>query len=344
MYYISRVVTRGRYGVVDTDDGKESIMSTSEIKKAVIELGFQIAGVTVKSTRQGWTLEKIVAYQPPKSVSTKQVKAKVMQGVDVSKNGDVVVGISVTPRTIQPLSIRLSDFGTQYGKYVLKDRTITGNVIFVLDDSLKINQLTFRDWYGNVSMDFREVTKQSILDAVLSDDFFDRYVIIGRLNLLDTAIIDRPERMSYCKAVWLVCFNFVNQMQLDVAIKVAPTISPEAKTLVAKRFSRKFLNLGKADVKVLPNAFSSDLEMCKTVCRRIREAGLTATSSFDDWLWYETRLDFLGRLKYLINVDFGAIMKFKNYTRFFQPSAEVKAAFVQFMDKAVTAITNSRAW
>lgn len=344
MFYVSRIVTRGRYGVVDTDDGKESIMSTADIKKAVLELDFEIAGVTTKRTNRGYAIDKIAAYQPPKSVSTKQVKAKVMQGVDVSKNGDVVVGISVVPHTIQPLSVRLSDFGTKYGKYVLKDRTIKGNVIFVLDDSLQINQLTFRDWYTNVTMDFREVTKQSILDTVLYDDFFDRYVLIGRVNSLDSSIIDIPERKSYAKAVWLVCFEFVNQMQLEVAQQVLPTISPEAKAMVAKRYSRKFINLGKSEVKVLPDAFVSDLEMCNTVCRRMREAGLTATSSFEDWLWYESRIDFLGRLKHLVNADFRTVTKFKNYARFFTPSAEVKAAYVQFMDKAVSAIMNHRMW
>ena len=340
MFYVSRIVGHGRYGVVDTEDGCEDIMTTAEIKHAVIDMGVEIKGVSLRANRGGRpALNPIVVYQPSGVASRTQVKAKVLHGLDIKKNGDTISSIEIN-QVMNCGSVRLSSYGTKFGAYVFKSRKILGNVTFVLDDSLEIDKRTFKDWwqFGGISMDLRLVTNQKIVDAVLEaiDLGFD--VAVGELSELNRRVLDRPERHGYAVALWVISTEFVNDKQIAVVQPFIGRISPSVQELIRKKYYRKFLNLGKSPVKIREDVMLSDLDIKHGIIVALRQAGLNADSSFDDWKRETVKYGFVSSLEYVVKTDFKALMALHNYVMLFNAEDDIKKSYVQYCDKACEAI------
>lgn len=340
MFYVSRILARGKYGVVDTEDGRESVMTTQEIKEAVFKFGAEIRGVDYYMPRGSdkYKLKSISVWQPPNQYTQQQIKARVLKGVKVQKAGDEVTGISVKAMNGEHLTIKLSDFGTKWGAYVLKNQKIEGDVTFVLDDSLQISNRTFKNWYGKVKMDFRAVTKMSIVDTVLYDDIFEKDVAIGTRDRLTASIIDRPERQGYPLALFVLCGMFITPPQISVGMQISRAMTPEVKALVDNRICRKFKSLAKSRVMLSPDVFHSDLEMEKRKVALMRGEGLTADVDFKMCVNIVERYEFLDGLKFVIASGFGTVYKWYNYVRFFPVTEEIQKAFIVYCNKVMAAI------
>ena len=108
MLYISRIVDQVNYGVVDTDDNKESFVDMRELKEAVLTHNLHIEGVEIH--RNGFELI-VTPWQPPETCTRLQTKLKVLKGIDVRTYRNYISAIVVDSRVCNEQAvIRLSDF------------------------------------------------------------------------------------------------------------------------------------------------------------------------------------------------------------------------------------------
>lgn len=335
MYYISRIVAQGKYELVNTDTGEREVVGGHWVHHLAVELGVEVKGVSLRKMRDGsYAVSSIVAWQPVNSRSMLQVKAKAIHGIDISKSGDEIVGISVQA-TDRAVFVRLSDYGTKYGAYVIKNRPILGNVTFILDDSIELERSSFKGWWGRVRMDISQVTKMSIVNTILSDDIFEYDTAMNTLNQFVSFITDRAERHGYPHVLWVLNNWHYNKSQMGYARNMLSVISPEVKALASKRYYRKFINLGKLDVKVSPDAPLANLETLASVIRVIPPSAWACFEGLITACYQDNLIDMF---EHMLKVDFKLVTRLYNYVVFFDAEQAVKDAFVKFCTKAAAAI------
>ena len=142
MLYISRQVGEDDFGVVDTDDGVEQAISFSGICHCVSELGLSIAGVATEELPFGRFVHDITVYQPEWSLSREQVRLQLLLNVSIVVYKSMITKIAWdADKILKPVTIRLSDFGTQLGKNILLGNKFVGRhvITLVLDDKLQHN-------------------------------------------------------------------------------------------------------------------------------------------------------------------------------------------------------------
>lgn len=148
MLFISRFVDYESYGVVDTDDGVEEVISLQDVYRASYDLGLDIQGV--RKDGKMLPLNHIRTYQNPDTLTKLQVKTKVLHGVDITVYNGMITSLLIDINVMaQPARLRLSDYGESCG-----DRILVGNrfqnmhrVTLVLDDHIRTRSLTF--WIGH---------------------------------------------------------------------------------------------------------------------------------------------------------------------------------------------------
>lgn len=192
MLFVSRYYRYSSYGVVDTDDGVEEIVSVDTIKQAVFQYGLDIKGVTSTpgSKRVRAHLLNILAYQRECDLSAAQVKLLTLSGVELTTYCGLITSLRWRNyKGREPLQIRLSDYGTE-----VADRIFYGNldtqphsITLILDDKLKLNQFSFDcngllnhhrvlGRYGlGVKLDIREVTDSNTVEMFYEQLFGDPF-------------------------------------------------------------------------------------------------------------------------------------------------------------------------
>lgn len=340
MFYVSRIVRNGLYGVVDTEDNREDLMTTSEIRHAVIDIGITIKGVSLTGNRGGRVgLKAIEVYQSAGAGSRVETKAKVLYGLDIKKTGDVVSSIMVR-QGVSCGTVRLSTLGTKFGAYVFKSGNVQGDVIFELDDSVEIDKRTFKDWwkFSGIVFDLRQVTNMKIVDAVLDAIDMRVNVPIDKLYMLNIRVLDGVERALYANALWILQTEFVNAKQVNAIAPYMHSITPEAQALALKRYRRKFLNAAKSEVGIRDDVMLSDLDIKHSIIADLRGKGLNGKSSFDDWKCETMKHGFISSLEYVVKTDFKTLIALQNYAMFFNAEDDIKQAYVTYCDKACDAI------
>lgn len=154
MLYISRFVGKDSYGVADSDTGVETVVNLVALRKAVLDKGLDIKGVVVtKHSTVSWAEptnwvreDNISVYQPPNTVTSRQIKLQTLRGIEIKTFGSMITAMTWNNSAITtPVTIRLSDFGTSCGDFILYDvrETYGTKVKLVLDDSIEITPDTF---------------------------------------------------------------------------------------------------------------------------------------------------------------------------------------------------------
>ena len=200
MLYISRGVGHGAFGVVDTDDGVEEVVSAQDIVKYCgSDPRLEINGV--KLTANG-SVYSITPYQVPELATKQQIKTKLLQHVDVRVFRGAVSGIFWNANLIKtPITIRLSDFGESCWDGILIGNDSDGGVkiTLVLDDKIRIGEVSFRMPFGTnlgpngmgVVFDVREMSNGPSVYNVYQSVF--RYS--DDPDLFES-LLDYPERMK----------------------------------------------------------------------------------------------------------------------------------------------------
>lgn len=150
MLYVSRFVSRFSYGIVDTDDGKEEVVASHDVTRAVQNLGLTIMGV--ETTEDSivpnlMVVNEINPWQAPSTCTTAQTKMLMLNGIEVVAYKGAVSHIRY--ETLHhSASLRVADFGN-----CLLDRFMYGNkaqpgkkLTIVLDDSISFSKHSFMQW------------------------------------------------------------------------------------------------------------------------------------------------------------------------------------------------------
>lgn len=211
MLYISRYVDFAQYGVADTDDGVEEICTLADIKDAVLNCGLDVKGVQVKrGTRPGMRdrLHDVFAYQGTPVSNRLQVKTNMLSCVEVITFGEMITSIRWRSNNIvEPVTIRLSDFGTSCG-----DRILYGNieerthrVTLVFDDKCRVSPRSLEcgglrghcrvigELGLGLRLDLREVTDNEYAEMIYLHLFSDP-LDLGLFGSMGDAIFDDLER------------------------------------------------------------------------------------------------------------------------------------------------------
>lgn len=141
MLYISRFLGEDAYGVVDTDDDIEQVVSWQELSEAVEDYGLNIKGCVLANVKET-VLMSCSPYQLPKYCTKAQAKLKTLFGVDLRLWRDEITAIMVDPNFAeQDIKIRLSDYGKRIsGNAVLGGMVFSVNCgpMLILDDNVEI--------------------------------------------------------------------------------------------------------------------------------------------------------------------------------------------------------------
>lgn len=130
-----------RYGVVDTDDNVEQIVTSSQLWECHNK-GIDIQGVYLERGR----FIHAVPYQDSRYMTKFQTKLLVMNHVDIRVYKKAITSITWDSSKISsPVSIRLSNFGSRLADYALYNAVHSGkhDVTFILDNRIKFSKWSF---------------------------------------------------------------------------------------------------------------------------------------------------------------------------------------------------------
>lgn len=151
MLFVSRRIG-DKYAIVDTDDGSENVVDLSYIVDAVEVYGLRIEGILLPEVNRKIKPSNLWAkvYQPPETLTTLQLKTKVLLHVEVLTYKNIITSVGWNGADlVKPVSIRLSQFGTSCADYILAsaDTVFLGRVTLILDDKIEFSHDTF--WRNN---------------------------------------------------------------------------------------------------------------------------------------------------------------------------------------------------
>ena len=198
MLYVSRHDGINFYGVADTEDGSEEIVTRSKLIKCVEELGMVIHGADFLPYAK--RVADTVPYQPKETMTQLQMKTKLVKFTEVKVYKNMVTSIHYRHKEIrEPVTLRLSDYGSECADCILweNDQALRHVITILLDDKIKVGKFTFRrdeavrslgpNGYG-VKFDLTGVT-----------DYAEAEALYRQFRAQDGAkclsyIIDSPER------------------------------------------------------------------------------------------------------------------------------------------------------
>lgn len=146
MLYVSRDFHNDSYGVYDTDDGTEELITFTDLAKVTIDDGIDVKGITTQDMSslgiKSIFLDTVIPYQDPQFYTKAQAKLKTLRGIDIHTWKDEITYIGINGHVFpEKLSVRLSDYGkTMHGEMdVMWYGTKQGkSITLVLDDKLYV--------------------------------------------------------------------------------------------------------------------------------------------------------------------------------------------------------------
>ena len=136
MLYISRRIGSELFGVVDTDDDTEEVVSTAKLEDCVKRNGLVIEGV--ERFQDFRHRARILPQQFADTLSRQQIKARMVYGVDITVYNGAITSI-LWDELKAPATLRLSDFGSELGDCILycHENYSTPKLTLVFDDGIK---------------------------------------------------------------------------------------------------------------------------------------------------------------------------------------------------------------
>lgn len=161
VYHIS--TNMSCYGIVDTDDDTEDIITEALLSYMVYELGMKVEGAE-RGESPNWGQELFITpYQDQRYCSSVHTKTKTLLGVDVrTYKGEITAIIADGKFFKGDTRIRLSKYGNVINQGVLlrfiHNLLAQNSLILVMDDKIEIGGNIFRFLLSNVYFDLSEVS------------------------------------------------------------------------------------------------------------------------------------------------------------------------------------------
>lgn len=344
MYYISRRIGMNKYGVVDTEDGHEDVMTVDDIEYATCEMSVRIEGVTLRSRRSGPTtyavVDSIDVYTPQGSRQAKEVKLNFLRGVDIKTSNGVIVEITWSkPKDDTNRVIRLSDYGTSCAVGVLvkearafyrinKEQQF---VTIVLDDKIAIERKTFKKCAGSGAVfDLREVKNLNTVEWFYTEMIADK----PSVKHLRKVVIDDPNRLD----LWIGSL-ILNTGDCNLTGTVANPMA--VNSWVTARFFNDFTHFPeKFNYTLEPDEkpFEYRANVYGEYVRFLIQYKSLAYCEEYGTCYRQWRMTSETRMRQIVvNHMKGArsvtLTRLENYLKFFNPPKEVRDAFVRFYNR-----------
>lgn len=335
MLYVSRYVGQTKYGVVDTDDGVETVVTYQDLTEYVINNGLDIKGVTigytVRKRRRVPYLSSVKVYQNDSFLTGKQAKTKTLRGVDIISNNGQIAQINVGADGLkQPVRIKLSDFGTSCGEYIFKHMPFLSNnaLTIELDDNVAVGAKTLKYFVNRgVVLDMTAVTNPKVVEYVAHElSSQDRW-----LERSTVSVIDTPQRMDFYIAETILNrpMNGVPKIK-SISDVVSDPIAVNA--LITKKHRSEFKGVSRAQFIASKSIkWANDT---KRFVNWLASYGCLTKSDNYETLVNRSCLGVLACLRECSTCNNNVLLRFENYLRYFTPTEEIQNAFIQLFHSA----------
>lgn len=309
MLYVSRMLSRSQVCVVDTDDGVEEILNGGELVRCLRDYGLEIKGVTLHN-KNGRFSVTATPCQPDDTISTFQVKQKLLRGVDVKVSGDIITSIQWTDSVPQPVSVRLSDFGTKCADYLFWWEGLCTNekLTLIFDDKMSATSKSLKFLSVlRVKVDLREVTNDKLARLIykaFGESYKGRYLSGTDYPFY---IIDNEERLKFWQAVYSL-----NHSVIGVASVAKLCEYPGVAERIYKEFGTEFRALAKCPF-TLVHTHDSHFR-CRSYIRNILDV---ADETDYTTLFYHCFPQVLNILEAHSTLKKDSIVRFRNYLHYF---------------------------
>lgn len=339
MFYISRKIGTNKYGVVDTEDGREDIFTLNELKEMCCGMRIPIEGVTtfVSNYRTGnLNIGGVSVYQPAETSSVRQTKLNALFGVQIKTMDDTVVSIVIRDaRQSSERPVRLSDYGSKCAKYLFHDncRSLSGTrLTLVLDDNIWICGKAFKDFVEcDVVIDLREVSNDKQAELVYRDMLHSYGVSAATLH---QHIIDKPERMDFWRAVYVMSHGFT-ALEKFTHVRDVLVIDPiGTQCKVIKRFKSDFLAI--ADCNFALNSRGKWSYLLEHYINWLKDAKNSELMSHPTFRALKSA-DLSTMVKVMANettCNANIVNRFYGCVQYFDTTPEIEAAWVKFVTRA----------
>lgn len=225
MLYLSRIVGDCKYAVVDTDDTTEEIIGIDKLKKTVEKLGVEIKGVDVTVTEFGERrITRIVPYQMEQYLGRQQLKAKMLQGVDITVYRNEITSIIVDMRILRSgTRVDLSQYGTKLSEGIRVDSVNYDRkkqIILVVKDGMDLTGLQNCIGQRNICWDVSQVSDWSVVNQVYTNLVCTQAKWHDELKEF---ILDNERRSNF----WYAIFLFLREHDNPESFKRAVANSPD---------------------------------------------------------------------------------------------------------------------
>lgn len=246
MFYVSKVVGRRKYAIMDTEDGIEQVLDVNEIIEA-LETGIDIEGINYKRFGTGRvSINYIIPISETKNV--KALKALMLQGVSMEISGDTLVSIYLDSATVDS-NLVLSKYCSNVADYVVRYKWgehiqhTNHKVTIILDDKVTFSAKSFKDADScrNAIFDIRQMTNETLINnlykSCFSTDYRDPHlhnIIDNNQSRLNFYILERFFNKSYYFTPHDITKNYTDAFADE-----------KARQMLTKYYKREFINLSK---------------------------------------------------------------------------------------------------
>lgn len=210
MLYLSRFIGEFAYGIVDTDDDVETVVSRSELRNLVMKLGLKIEGIEVGGSYEG--IKSMTVYQDPRYRTVAQTKAKAILGVDITLFRGEIVRIKLGDMALKAgfLRLRLSDYGTKIdGRCPIT--TPRGSdkfkLVLVLDDKIKVEDIAPKVGLNGLCIDISELSDENVVSGC-----YNGLAVTAGVDheQWDEYLIDNGDRDLFWRYLYLLSQTYEN--------------------------------------------------------------------------------------------------------------------------------------
>lgn len=338
MLYISRHIGQAKYGVVDSDDGVETVCTYGDLHEYVIGLGLDIKGVQVTEVVSRGKLKPMIqrvdVYQDASFVTRSQAKMKVLSGVDVKTYGDQVVAINIGKGGLpKKTELRLSDYGTSCGEYIFQRMTTltNGALVIKLDDNIALTSKSLRYCFDRgVVIDTSEVTEKKVIEYV-ARELSGSYHWLTKIY--DNVVRDNQSRIDY----YVACTVLARPSNHDPRISKIDDLVSDAviiNRVIGKRHRAEFVSVSKANLMQANNLrWANFSKQYVQFIRSMDAQSLLAGGKFAA-LRGSRFVEIFGALRECSTCNKNVLTRYENYIKFFEATKEVQTAFVSLCRRA----------
>lgn len=198
MLYLSRIfdnelASTVRYGIVDTDDDSEQLISWPALRDNVVGRGLEIAGVSTSDSISGLYIHDTHPYQDARYCTAAQAKAKTLLGVELVLWRGIITCITADANvTPTGATLCLSDYCTKVNAsaYIgwLPSTNKSKFMRLILDDKITELSISSQHVFG-VVWDISELNNPAVLNVLR-----DKLSFLASQESWEKYVIDRQKR------------------------------------------------------------------------------------------------------------------------------------------------------